>query len=334
VPETASATQRHLRRAARSRGVSVAAPQLDFDWASRFLQRRSVPSVEMITGDQIERVVWLDTRRRPVAARAVRLCIRNELPRRTTTRQTIGRLTISATPDLPAATLRAAIVRMFDLDADLGSFLAIARRDPVLAPVVATNPRGLRLLQLLDPFEALLRAILGQQVSVAAASTMTDRLVRRVGTPGPRAWTSDVVPLLRPRYAFPRPGAVAELGPARLRGLGLTRAKAAAVHGAATAVASGQLNLVRLRVASPDEADRMLLSLPGVGPWTATYVRLRALGDRDAFPAADLGLIRALTALGVTRDRFQAAAERWRPWRGYATLHLWHSLGSGVPVLA
>ena len=288
----------------------------------------------MITGDQIERVVWLDTRRRPVAARAVRLCIWNELPRRTATRRTIGRLTISATPDLSAATLRAAIVRMFDLDADLGSFLAIARRDPVLAPVVATNPRGLRLLQLLDPFEALLRAILGQQVSVAAASTMTDRLVRRVGTPGPRAWTSDVVPLLRPRYAFPRPGAVAELGPARLRGLGLTRAKAAAVHGAATAVASGQLNLARLRVASPDEADRMLLSLPGVGPRTATYVRLRALGDRDAFPAADLGLIRALTALGVTRDRFQAAAERWRPWRGYATLHLWHSLGSGVPVLA
>ena len=334
MPETASAIRRHLRRAARSRGVSVAAPQLDFDWASRFLQRRTVPSVEMITGDQIERVVWLDTRRRPVAARAVRLCIRNELPRRTTTRQTIGRLTIAATPDLSAATLRAAIVRMFDLDADLGSFLAIARRDPVLAPVVATNPRGLRLLQLLDPFEALLRAILGQQVSVAAASTMTDRLVRRVGTPGPRAWTSDVVPLLRPRYAFPRPGAVAELGPARLRGLGLTRAKTAAVHGAATAVASGQLNLARLRVASPDEADRMLLLLPGVGPWTATYVRLRALGDRDAFPAADLGLIRALTALGVTRDRFQAAAERWRPWRGYATLHLWHSLGSGVPVLA
>jgi len=334
VPETASAIRRHRRREAGFHGISVAAPDLDFDWASRFLQRRMVASVELITSDQIERVVWLETRRRPIAARGVRLCIRHEAPRGKTTPRSTGRLVATAAPDLPAATLRAAVVRMFDLDADLGSFVALARRDPVLASVVAANPRGLRLLQLLDPFEALVRAILGQQVSVTAASTMTDRLVRRVGSPAPLARATDVVPLLRPRYAFPRPTAVAAFGSARLRGLGLTRAKAAALHGAATAVAGGQLDLAALGDARPDEADRMLLSLPGVGPWTASYVRLRALGDRDAFPAADLGLIRALTSLGVTRDRFQATADRWRPWRGYATLHLWHSLGSSTPVLA
>ena len=319
--------------------VEEAAPDLDFDWARRFLQLRMVPSVETISADGLERVVWLESvGRRPGSPRPVRLAVRHEVPRRrAATRPTAppeGRLFVSSVPGLPAATLRAAVIRMFDLDADVSAFLKLARRDRVLAPVVAANPRGLRQLQLLDPFEALLRAILGQQVSVAAATTMTDRLVRLIATLGPRPRSGDVVPLLRPRYAFPRAGAIAELGPARLRTIGLTRAKGAALHGAATAVASGQLDLASLRAASSDEADRQLLALPGVGPWTAAYVRLRALGDRDAFPATDLGLIRALTALGVSPSGFHAAADRWRPWRGYATLHLWHSLGASVAVLA
>jgi len=296
-----------------------------------------VPAVEMITPDGLERVVWLDSiGRRPASARPVRLTIRYEFRGSGNAAGTRarGRISIWSMPTVPAATLRAAAVRMFDLDADVSGFFALARRDPLLGAVVAANPRGLRLVQLLDPFEALLRAILGQQVSVAAASTMTDRLVRLVGTAAPRPPSSDVVPMMRPRFAFPRPAAVAQLGPARLGTIGLTRAKAASLHGAAVAVAGGQLNLARLRSATPDEADRQLLALPGVGPWTAAYVRLRALGDRDAFPAADLGLIRALTALGVPASRFSAIAERWRPWRGYATLHLWHSLGAHAPVLA
>jgi 3-methyladenine DNA glycosylase/8-oxoguanine DNA glycosylase len=335
VFEAARTTRKRAHRA-QPRTVWVPAPDVDFEWARRFLQARMVPAVEMITPDGLERVAWLDSLgRRQVSTRPVWLTIRYE-PRGSgdaTGTGACGRISISSMPAVPAATLRAAAVRMFDLDANLSTFFTLARRDSLLGPVVAANPRGLRLVQLLDPFEALLRAILGQQVSVAAASTMTDRLVRLVGTTAPRPPWSDVVPMMRPRFAFPRPGAVAQFGAARLCTIGLTRAKAASLHGAAVAVASGQLNLARLRRAAPDEADRQLLALPGVGPWTAAYVRLRALGDRDAFPAADLGLIRALSALGVPASRFSVIAERWRPWRGYATLHLWHSLGARARVL-
>ena len=86
------------------------------------------------------------------------------------------------------------------------------------------------------------------------------------------------------------------------------------------------MDLERLRHVPADEAQAALEDLPGIGPWTASYVRMRALGDRDAFPGADLGVIKALDAVGVARRSIAETAERWRPWRGYATLHLWASL--------
>jgi 3-methyladenine DNA glycosylase/8-oxoguanine DNA glycosylase len=119
---------------------------------------------------------------------------------------------------------------------------------------------------------------------------------------------------------------VADAGEARLRTLGLTRARAATMSGVARRIADGELHLDRLRHAAPDEAQAALEALPGIGPWTASYVRMRALGDRDAFPSGDLGVIKALAALGVGRTSIIDAAEPWRPWRGYATLHLWSSL--------
>jgi len=248
-------------------------------------------------------------------------------------RRSVARFLARSAPDVPAAKLRGAVVRMFDLDADLSEFGEIAGRDPILRPVVGKAWSELRLLQLLDPFEALIRAILGQQVSVAAARTLTDRLVKLVATPAPRLRSGDIIPLARPRFAFPRPEAVAELGKARLRTIGLTGAKAAALHAAGATVASGQIDFGELRRSAPEETDRALRSLPGVGAWTAAYVRLRGLGDRDAFPAADLGLVRALEALGVARSQMLATAEQWRPWRGYATLHLWKFLRA-APELA
>jgi 3-methyladenine DNA glycosylase/8-oxoguanine DNA glycosylase len=207
---------------------------------------------------------------------------------------------------------------MFDLDADLGHFRRLARRDPILASIVRRNA-GIRLPQLLDPFEGLVRAILGQQVSVAGASTITDRLVRLFSRSIAGAKTS-------PFLAFPTAADVAEAGADRLRTLGLTRARAATLAGASLCVAEGGLDLERLRHAPAEEAQAALEDLPGIGPWTASYVRMRALGDRDAFPGADLGVIKALDAAGVERRAIAETAERWRPWRGYATLHLWASL--------
>jgi len=96
--------------------------------------------------------------------------------------------------------------------------------------------------------------------------------------------------------------------------------------GAAQRIAEGALDLERLRAVPADEAQAALEELPGIGPWTASYVRMRALGDRDAFPGADLGVIKALAAAGVERRAIFDVAEAWRPWRGYATIHLWASL--------
>jgi 3-methyladenine DNA glycosylase/8-oxoguanine DNA glycosylase len=226
-------------------------------------------------------------------------------------------LVASSRPRMQAGALEAAVRRMLDLNADLGQFRRLARRDPILAPMVRRRS-GIRLPQLLDPFEGLTRAILGQQVSVAGASTITDRLVRLFSFPVPGARRSGFL-------AFPAPADVAEAGADRLRELGLTRTRAATLYGAARRIADGALDLERLRSIPADEAQAALEELPGIGPWTASYVRMRALGDRDAFPSADLGVIKRMQLAGVARQSILEVAERWRPWRGYVTLHLWAS---------
>ena len=270
-------------------------PDFDFDWTLGFLAARVVPSLEAVEDGEYRRSLRVD-------GRPVTLAVRFHP----------GELTVRSSPRLPQ--LRHLVTRMFDLDVDLDAFHALAAGDPLLRDLVAARP-WIRLPQYLDPFEGTVRAILGQQVSLAAASTMVDRLVRRVGDPAPDSL-----------LAFPRPEAVAALGTEGLLELGLTRAKAAALHGLALA----DLDWERLRTAPAEEAEAELDALPGIGPWTASYVRMRTLGDRDAFPAADLGVIKALRALlpeEPSPKRIAALAESWRPWRAYATLHLWHSLG-------
>lgn len=270
-------------------------PDFDFAWTLGFLAARVVPSLEGVEGGEYRRSLRVD-------GRPVTLAVRFRP----------GELTVRSSPRLPR--LRSLVTRMFDLDADLGAFHELASGDPLLRDLVASRP-WIRLPQYLDPFEGTVRAILGQQVSLAAASTMVDRLVRRVGDPAPDSL-----------LAFPEPEAVAALGTQGLLELGLTRAKAAALHGLALA----DLDWERLRTAPAREAEAELDALPGIGPWTASYVRMRTLGDRDAFPAADLGVIKALRTLLAEEPspaRIANLAESWRPWRAYATLHLWHSLG-------
>ncbi|MFL6292116.1 MAG: DNA-3-methyladenine glycosylase family protein [Thermoanaerobaculia bacterium] len=274
-----------------------APPDFDFAWTLGFLAARVVPSLENVEDGEYRRSLRVD-------GRPVTLAVRF-LP---------GELAVRSSPRLPPVKLRRLVTRMFDLDVDLGAFHALASGDPLLRDLVAARP-WIRLPQYLDPFEGTVRAILGQQVSLAAASTMVDRLVRRVGDPAPA-----------PFLAFPRPEAVAALGHQGLLELGLTRAKAASLHGLALA----DLDWNHLRTAPAEQAEAELDALPGIGPWTASYVRMRTLGDRDAFPAADLGVIKALRALLAEQPspaRIAALAESWRPWRAYATLHLWHSLG-------
>jgi 3-methyladenine DNA glycosylase/8-oxoguanine DNA glycosylase len=282
----------------------------DFAWVLGFLAARTVSSLEAVGNREYRRSVRLN-------GKAVTFSIRE-------VDQSAGRgagdrlLIATSRPALAPDVLSAAVRRMLDLDVDLDRFRRLARRDPILAAIVRQRS-GIRLPQLLDPFEGLTRAILGQQVSVAGASTMVDRLVRLFSLPVRGARRS-------PFMAFPIPADVADAGADRLRTIGLTRARAATLHGAAREIASGALDLEALRRASSDDAQAALERLPGIGPWTASYVRMRALGDRDAFPGADLGVIKALQAAGVERRAITEVAERWRPWRAYATLHLWAGL--------
>ncbi len=286
-------------------------PDFDFDWVLGFLAARTVPSLEIVRDREYHRSVRLD-------GKPVTLTLTEVLADPCSADGCRGRVLVAASrPTLQTAALEAAVRRMLDLDVDLGRFHRLARRDPILAPIVRRRS-GIRLPQLLDPFEGLTRAILGQQVSVAGASTITDRVVRLFSRPVPGVRSTAFL-------AFPTAEDVAEAGADRLRELGLTRARAATLTGVAQRIADGALDLERLRSAPADEAQAALEELPGIGPWTASYVRMRALGDRDAFPSADLGVIKAMQAAGVGRQSIVEVAERWRPWRGYATLHMWAS---------
>jgi 3-methyladenine DNA glycosylase/8-oxoguanine DNA glycosylase len=312
----------------------------NFDWIRSFLTLRRVPSLERWTDDNVYiRSVCIDGASALLTIRYVTSPRPNDSlsPPRTGKRngsQTGMRnesagasldVSFAAAPTLTREAVRAAVSRMFDLNGDLDAFIEHVRRDKLLGPLVKLRPH-VRLPRLIDPFEGLVRAMLGQQVTVRAASTMTDRFTRQFGTPI-AIEPVDAADAAAPLYAFPRPEAIAAVGADALRGIGLTRAKATAIARLAETLASGRLDCARLADLPSDDVQAALVALPGIGPWTASYVRMRVLGDRDAFPAADLGVIKALEALGIARADQVAAAERWRPWRAYAVLHLWESLG-------
>jgi AraC family transcriptional regulator of adaptative response / DNA-3-methyladenine glycosylase II len=207
--------------------------------------------------------------------------------------------------------LSSAARRTFDLAADPARIALAFQADPLLGPLVARRP-GLRIPGAWDPFECAVRAVLGQQVSVAAGRTLAARLVARAGRPvagGGEGVT----------HLFPSPSSLAA---ANLDGLGLPGARVRALHALGSAVAEGALDLG----ASAEEVAARLEALPGFGAWTAQYVALRALGAPDAFPAGDLVLRRvAADAAPLTTRALEARAEAWRPWRGYAVLHLWRA---------
>lgn len=209
--------------------------------------------------------------------------------------------------------------RLFDLRADPTTIHAELGKDRRLARLLRKNP-GLRVPGAWDGFEIAVRAILGQQVSVKAARTLCGRLVKRFGesldTSNP---TQDEI-----RYLFPKPEILAE---ADLSGLGLVRTRAATINRLAKAVCEGEVYLEA--ASSYKETILSLMALPGIGPWTAQYIAMRAMGEPDAFPAGDLGLLQAWEKMEGTRvgeKQLEEYADSWRPWRAYAAMHLWNSL--------
>ena len=222
--------------------------------------------------------------------------------------------------DLTAAVQRCR--RLLDLDADPEAVTSYLSADPVLGPLARACP-GRRSPGHVDGNELALRAVLGQQVSVAAARRLGSRLVAAYGKPLERPDGSLT-------HCFPTAETLAGADPATLP---MPRARAAALTGLATALASGGLSLDP--GAERDLAEERLLALPGIGPWTVAYIRMRALSDPDAFLPGDTGVLGALAGLGAvpagtgSAARATAAragaelAETWRPWRSYAVHHLW-----------
>jgi AraC family transcriptional regulator of adaptative response / DNA-3-methyladenine glycosylase II len=183
-----------------------------------------------------------------------------------------------------------------------------------LGPLAKRHP-GLRVPGAFDGFETAVRAILGQQVSVAAASTVAGRFAAAFGDPA-------ATPFASLTTVFPTASRVADLSPGDIARLGMPAARARTILALARAVADGRLDL--LPNADIEGTLEGLRALPGVGEWTAQYIAMRALSWPDAFPHTDLGVMKALGETGARQ--VLATAEAWRPWRAYAVMHLWQSL--------
>jgi len=270
-----------------------------------FLRARAIPGVEQVTADRYTRTV-----RSGGGAGLIELLPQ---PGRG---HVLLRARLDALSGLGQTVYGAR--RLLDADADPVAIDAALAADELIAPLVRARP-GRRVPGSCDGFELAVRAVLGQQVSVAAARTFAGRLVARHGTPLARG-SSPEPPgdrAAEPGMLFPAPP---DLAGADLSGLGLTTSRQRTLRALAQAAASGRLNLDP--GADPAETAARLAELPGIGPWTISYITLRS-GDPDAFPVTDLGVRRGMARLGAPPGH-QA---RWRPWRSYAVIHLWSAAG-------
>jgi AraC family transcriptional regulator of adaptative response / DNA-3-methyladenine glycosylase II len=274
----------------------------------RFLSAHLVPGVEASGPDWYERTLRL-----PHGSGRVRLTFPG--PQGTAgvgTAFVRCRLAVTDLRDVGTALERCR--RLLDADCDPVAVDGQLSLDPVMAGLVRRRP-GLRVPGSVDGEETAIRAVLGQQVSLAAAVSLTAGLV---SAHGDRAAATP--PSAGPDRLFPRPAAHAELDPADLP---MPRARGRALVALCRALADGELRLDRS--APRGEVRARLSALPGIGPWTADYVALRALGDPDVFLPTDVGARRALGSLGV-HPGTSAGPDRWRPWRSYALMHLWSTL--------
>jgi AraC family transcriptional regulator of adaptative response / DNA-3-methyladenine glycosylase II len=274
-------------------------PPYDWDAMLAFLERRAITNVEAIAGRSYMRTVRVDAAKGPVAGWVAV----SPSPRKNALRVTVSASLAGA---LPVVLSR--VKHLFDLACRPDEIAA------ALGPLAADHP-GLRLPGAMDGFEVAVRAILGQQVTVKAATKIAARFVVAFGEPieTPHAALASL---------FPRASTVAALDANDIAAQGVIGSRARAIVALAREVASGQLRLdptaeVAITIAA-------LEALPGVGPWTAQYIAMRALAWPDAFPHPDVAVLKAMQ-----RSPAKAAAahaESWRPWRAYAVLHLWKSL--------
>ena len=198
---------------------------------------------------------------------------------------------------------------MFDLNADWGTVMPVLQTDPVLAERIEADP-GVRVPGCWNGFELTVRAILGQQITVSGATALAGRIVKAFGQP--------FAPAADLAYLFPTPATLAD---ATLTSVGMPLARAETIRKLARAVCDGQIHFDT--IVDSDLFLARLREIPGIGNWTAQYVAMRALGEPDAFPSSDLGLLRALHLKHASE--LEQRAEMWRPWRAYAAMYLWRN---------
>lgn len=312
--------RRHDRAARHSAPVSATGtlrlrlpfrPPIDLRRMFGFLAARAIPGVEVASPDSYARTISLPNGFGILSLRTAADASWVDCS-----------LVLSDLRDVTAAVHRCR--RLLDLDADPRAISGFFRQDPVIGPLADGCP-GRRCIGAVDGNEIAIRAVLGQQVSVAAARRLGARSVELCGTPLPAS--VDGAGLDMPgqglTHVFPDAAAIAKLSPDRLP---MPAARARAVIALASALASGAISLHS--GADWEETGARLVSLPGIGPWTAGYIRMRALSDPDVLLPGDAGLARAL------RGSPAVDTKRWRPWRSYATHHLWATLETAQPETA
>ena len=278
-------------------------PPYDFTAMLDFLRGRALPGVEWVDADSYSRVIgsgeaagWLRVSRweGDAESHALKLQLHGVDPA-----QLLGIVN--------------RLRRMFDLDADPQAIAKALSADARLRPLLKKNP-GLRLPSGWDGFEIAVRAVVGQQVSVAAARTLTARLAQHHGTTLETPFEPGLT------HLFPTPEALVDVDLTRI---GLTRARASTISGLSRALLEGRVDFQPERTL--EDFTARWVALPGIGPWTANYIALRATGHPDAFPADDLVLQKAVPTDGsrMTARVLSARAEAWRPWRAYAVIQLW-----------
>lgn len=273
-------------------------PPFDWERLLGYLSFRAIPGVEHISAERYRRSFRLGEASGTIEVRP-------------SAKPNALDVAIRTSAQAPIRQIAARMRRVFDLDADPAAIAAALSGDPVIGPRLS-RLGGLRVPGAFDGFELAIRAILGQQVSVKGATTLAGRLVARCGEALP-AHDGALT------HIFPSPSALAG---ADLSGLGLTGGRIAALKAFAGAVARGEVVLAP----GPSLEDKIaeLCAVPGIGAWTAHYIALRAIGEPDAFPAADLGLRKAAgSGAPISTRALEDMSEAWRPWRGYAALALW-----------
>jgi len=277
-------------------------PPLGWEGLLRFLRDRAIPGVEQVDGASYQRTVRIED---AVGTMKVEYDGSASLE-----------LTLSESLRTEVTSIVAGVRRLFDIDADAGKITSVLRADAQLARHLR-EIEVVRVAGAFNPFEVAVRAVLGQQISVKAATTLAGRLVVRYGERLDRPDASELT------HTFPSADRLAN---ARLEGIGLPKQRARTIRALSQAVATGKLELVI--GSSLTETLNALAVIPGVGPWTANYLAMRVFREPDAFPAGDLVLRKILSTDGepLPVKALERASEQWRPWRAYVALALWQTV--------